>query len=154
MNRLIPFILFALSLVAPLKAEEALMSKPTLKVTKTETCGCCAIWVERAEMAGYPVEVHDISYSALQVLKDRLGIPMQGRSCHTVEVGGYYVEGHVPLADVDRLLAEKPEAAGLAVPGMPLGSPGMDFGPDKDPFNTYLVKADGTPSIFARHHQD
>ena len=147
------FAAMLISLSQSLLAQPLQSPKPVLKVTKTETCGCCAIWVERAEMAGYQVEVQNVSNSALDKLKDRLGIPFQARSCHTAEAAGYYIEGHVPLADVDRLLTEKPEAAGIAVPGMPLGSPGMDFGPEKQAYNTYILTQDNRAAIYAKHNQ-
>ena len=91
--------------------------------------------------------------SALSALKDRLGIPVRARSCHTVEVGGYYIEGHVPLADVRRILTERPDAQGIVVPGMPIGSPGMEMGEHKQPYNTWLISEGRDPSVYARHNQ-
>lgn len=149
-------LVFALSSVLLLglsvqaKADQLI---PVLKVSKTETCGCCAKWVEHAKNAGYRVEVRNMSQPALSALKDKLGIPMRARSCHTVEADGYFIEGHVPLEDLQRLLTENPIASGISVPGMPIGSPGMEMGWQKQPFNTYLLSADQPPSVYAKHNQ-
>jgi hypothetical protein len=97
---------------------------PKMVVSKDPTCGCCASWVEHVREAGFSVEV--VERADLSRLKARLGVPQALASCHTAEVGGYVVEGHVPAEAVKRLLAEKPQAKGLAVPGMPIGSPGME----------------------------
>ena len=100
--------------------------------------------------AGFTVEVHDLDN--LDPVKTRVGIPAGKGSCHTAEVGGYFVEGHVPAADVKRLLALKPDAKGLVLPGMPMGSPGMEM-PDgsTQPYTVELVQRDGTTSVFAQH---
>jgi len=97
---------------------------PKMIVTKDPNCGCCGGWVEHMKAAGFPVEV--ITSSDVDQVKLRLGVPDDLASCHTAEVSGYVVEGHVPADAVKRLLAEKPQARGLAVPGMPMGSPGME----------------------------
>ncbi|MBX3694117.1 MAG: CopG family transcriptional regulator [Steroidobacteraceae bacterium] len=100
--------------------------------------------------AGFPVEVRDVDN--LDAIKGRVGVPYAKGSCHTAEVAGYFVEGHVPAADVKRLLAERPAAKGLTVPGMPAGSPGMEV-PDGtvQPYDVELVAEDGTTSVFSRH---
>lgn len=123
---------------------------PRMLVTKSPTCGCCESWVEHARRAGFDVVVNDVENP--YPLKERLGIPHGKGSCHTAEVGGYFIEGHVPLDDVKRLLAAKPNARGLVVPGMPVGSPGMES-PDGhvQPYAVELVALDGTTSVFARH---
>ena len=121
----------------------------TLKVVKTATCGCCASWVEHMRKAGFKVEVrdvHDVTPTA-----NRLGVPAGLRSCHTSEIGGYAIEGHVPAADVKRLLATRPKAAGLAVPGMVAGSPGMGSGGDRQPYQTLLFTKAGKTRVFASH---
>jgi hypothetical protein len=97
---------------------------PRMVVTKDPTCGCCTAWVEHVRAAGFDVAV--VESSDLSRLKIRLGVPQTLASCHTAEIGGYVIEGHVPPAVIKRLLAEKPDAKGLAVPGMPVGSPGME----------------------------
>lgn len=123
---------------------------PRMIVTKSPSCGCCGSWVEHARRAGFPVEVRDVDNPL--PTKERLGVPYGKGSCHTAEVGGYFVEGHVPLEDVKRLLAERPDARGLTVPGMPAGSPGMET-PDGHvrPYVVELVARDGTTSEYARH---
>ena len=123
---------------------------PVVEVHRNASCGCCLKWVEHLREAGFQVNVH-VS-DDMQALKRRLGVPDAQRSCHTAQVGGYFVEGHVPAADVRRLLAERPAARGLAVPGMPLGSPGMET-PDgtRQPYTVELVAADGTARTYAEH---
>jgi hypothetical protein len=102
-------------------------SAETLVVYKTETCGCCGKWVDHMAENGFEVEVHDVSPKELGALKTARGIDRNLQSCHTAEIGGYLVEGHVPAKDLQRLLAEKPDGVkGIAVPGMPIGSPGME----------------------------
>ena len=110
---------------------------PLVSVSKDPSCGCCDGWVAHIEAAGFPVKV--VESSDMDSLKQRLGVPAELASCHTAEVGGYVVEGHVPAAAIRRLLAERPDATGLAVPGMPAGSPGMDFpGVDPEPYEAFL----------------
>lgn len=123
---------------------------PRVVVSKSPTCGCCAKWIDHLRAAGFPVEVNETH--ALHAVKDRLGIPDAKRSCHTAEVAGYVVEGHVPAADVKRLLAERPDARGLVLPGMPMGSPGMEM-PDGRvmSYTVELLDADGGTRAFAEH---
>jgi hypothetical protein len=123
---------------------------PRVVVHKSETCGCCKLWVEHLEQAGFAVEV--VNEDNLAAIKERVGVPYGKGSCHTAEVGGYFLEGHVPAADVHRLLREKPSAKGLTVPGMPAGSPGMEVpGGKVDPYDVLLVAKDGSTSVFAHH---
>ena len=119
-------------------------------VHKSPSCGCCGLWVEHMQQAGFHVEVIDTD--DLGPVKQRLGVPFGKGSCHTAEVGGYVVEGHVPAQDVLRLLAERPRARGLALPGMPLGSPGMEV-PDGrvQPYTVELVAEDGSVTPFSQH---
>ncbi|GGH19451.1 metal-binding protein [Alsobacter metallidurans] len=98
--------------------------RPPMLVHKDPNCGCCAGWVKHVRAAGFTVDVRETA--TLDAVKARLGIPEPLASCHTAEIGGYLVEGHVPAAEILRLLAERPRALGLAVPDMPLGSPGME----------------------------
>lgn len=124
--------------------------QPTMHVHKTATCGCCSVWIEHVRDAGFRVEAVDVE--DLGPVKARLGVPYAKGSCHTAEIGGYLVEGHVPVEDIRRLLAERPDARGLVLPGMPLGSPGMEM-PDgrRQAFTVELVERDGTTRPFSRH---
>jgi hypothetical protein len=108
---------------------------PRMVVTKDPSCGCCRAWAEHVRGAGFPVEI--VESAEVGRLKARLGVPQDLAGCHTAEVGGYVVEGHVPAAAIRRLLAERPAATGLAVPGMPVGSPGMEV--EGSPPETYEV---------------
>jgi hypothetical protein len=119
-----------------------------LVVYKSPSCGCCGAWVDHVEEAGFEVEVHDVMN--VQPVKDQHGLPGHLGSCHTTLVGGYVVEGHVPADLIRRLLAERPEIAGIAVPGMPLGSPGMEVPSGrKDPYDVIAFTKDGRVSVFA-----
>ena len=120
-----------------------------LTVFKSPYCGCCAKWIEHVEKHGFAVKI--VETEEMAAVKKRLGVPDSLASCHTTQAGGYFVEGHVPAADIKRLLAQKPKAAGIAVPGMPSGSPGMEMGGEAQPYAAILVRSDGTTSIFARH---
>lgn len=119
-----------------------------LTVMKSPYCGCCAKWIEHVRQHGFTVKVVDTEEMA--AVKKRLGVPDKLASCHTTMVEGYFIEGHVPAADIKRLLAQKPKASGIAVPGMPGGSPGMEMAA-KEPYTTILVRQDGTAAVFARH---
>ena len=112
-------------------------------------CGCCLEWVKRMQEAGHEVTV--VNEADMQAFKAAKGVPASLGSCHTSLVDGYVVEGHVPAADIARLLKEKPAAVGLFVPGMPMGAPGMEHGDHKQPYNVLLLKKDGTYSIWSRH---
>ena len=100
------------------------------------------------QKSGFKVAIHDVDN--IPASRKKLGMPDKYGSCHTSKIGDYVVEGHVPAADIQRLLKEKPKALGLAVPSMPPGSPGMDI-PNSPPYETLLVQADGTTSVFAKH---
>jgi hypothetical protein len=125
---------------------------PLMVVHKSPSCGCCGSWIEHMQKAGFKVETRNVD--DMGPVKARVGVPFAKGSCHTAEVGGYFIEGHVPAEDVKRLLAEHPDARGLTVPGMPAGSPGMEL-PDGSvqPYVVELVARDGTTSVFARHGQ-
>ena len=114
--------------------------KPTVTIYKSPTCGCCSKWADHVKAAGYPVELKNVD--SLAAIKRVTGVPAALESCHTAVVDGYVVEGHVPAEAIDRILAEKPDIAGIAVPGMPSGSPGMEDGT----FDAYQVVTfrDGT----------
>lgn len=132
-------LLAAAAGLAALPALAASPAKIPMEVWKDPNCGCCKDWIVLMEQAGFAVTVHDSGNSAVRA---KLGLPVQYGSCHTALVGGYLVEGHVPAADVHKLLKEKPKALGITVPGMPIGSPGMDgpeYGGRKDPYDVLLV---------------
>jgi len=133
-----------------LASDTRVLPLPTVLVHKSPTCGCCTAWVDHMRQAGFPVEVRNVDN--LDPVKTRLGIPYGKGSCHTAEVAGYFVEGHVPAADIKRLLAQQPDAKGLVLPGMPLGSPGMEV-PDGtvQPFTVELIDRQGAATAFARH---
>ncbi|HRO59559.1 MAG TPA: DUF411 domain-containing protein [Burkholderiaceae bacterium] len=123
-------------------------SGPLVEVWKSPTCGCCKDWIEHMEAAGFRIEVDDSGNTAARA---RLGIAQKFGSCHTALVGDYAIEGHVPASEVRRLLEERPKAVGLAVPGMPIGSPGMDgpaYGGRQDPYDVLLVQADGSSAVY------
>lgn len=120
-----------------------------ITVYKSPTCGCCSLWVEHLEDHDFVVEAVDMDN--VNAVKDYYGLPSDMASCHTGIIDGFVIEGHVPAEDVQRLLEERPEAIGLAVPGMPIGSPGMEVeGRPADNYDVYLVAEDGN-SVFASH---
>lgn len=129
----------------------ALAQATTVQVWKDPNCGCCHLWVEHLQATGFKVEVRDVGNTAA---RKRLGMPEKLGSCHTAMVGGYVIEGHVPAAEIHRLLKERPVALGLSVPGMPIGSPGMD-GPEykgrKDAYDVLLVQKDGSSKSYQRY---
>ena len=131
-------------------SQRAGASLPRMVVHKSASCGCCGSWVEHMRSAGFQVEVRESEN--INPIKERVGVPLGKGSCHTAEVGGYFVEGHVPAQDIKRLLAQKPDAKGLVLPGMPAGSPGMET-PDgtTQPYTVDLVRRDGSTTAFARH---
>lgn len=131
---------------APLRAAPAL---PVVEVHKNPDCGCCNAWVDHLKANGFTVKVHETANTA--AVRGRLGIPDEYGSCHTGIVGGYAIEGHVPAAEIKRLLATKPVAVGLSVPGMPVGSPGMEVGTRQDPYEVLLIDKRGKASVFARY---
>ena len=124
---------------------------PVIEVYKSPTCGCCTAWVEHVREAGFTVEAQNVDQDALYAFKDRLQIAPELAGCHTAVVDDYFIEGHVPASDIGRLLAERPVARGLTVPGMPMSSPGMGGPGAGDTFDTLLVGSDGSTSVFASH---
>ncbi len=124
---------------------------PEMTVYKSPTCGCCQNWVDHVRANGFTAR--EINTADLAKVKAELGVPATLQSCHTVVVGGYVVEGHVPAADVKRLLAEKPKVRGIAAPGMPVGSPGMEQGSptNYDRYDVLTFDAAGKTTVFASH---
>ena len=133
----------------PVSTAGAAQASPELMVYKSATCGCCKVWVEHMRKNGFTAKVQDVEN--MNPIKERVGVPYGMGSCHTAEVGGYFIEGHVPAEQVARLLKEKPKAKGLTVPGMPIGSPGMEQGDMKQPYEVHLVHPDGTTSVYAKY---
>ncbi len=123
---------------------------PKIIVHRDAYCGCCHLWVEHLRKEGFTVD--DRVEEAMSPVKERLGILPAHASCHTAEVGGYVVEGHVPASDIRRLLREKPAIRGLVLPGMPLGSPGMEVdGVDAPTYTVLALQRDGSTTPYARH---
>ena len=136
---------------APAAANDAVSEAPArarVQVYKTPTCGCCKKWIRHLEQAGFEVTATDVPDTA--PIKRQNGLLAQLASCHTAIVGGYLVEGHVPAEDVVRLLETRPAVAGLAVPRMPIGSPGME-GPNPVPYDVYSFDAEGQVEVFSSH---
>lgn len=128
-------------------AARALAAEPVFY--RNPGCGCCLAWTERMAAAGLPVTMED--KEDLAGFSASLGIPAGLEGCHVGEIGGYVVSGHVPPEDIKRLLSEKTMARGLIVPGMPVGSPGMEMGEQKDRYDVLLLAKDGTTTVFASH---
>jgi hypothetical protein len=141
-------VVFALA-VAGAVAYGQRSAAPVIEVFKSATCGCCALWVEHLERNGFATRVTNVTN--LPAIKRQHQVPGQLESCHTAIVGGYVVEGHVPAADIQRLLATKPAIAGIAVPGMPVGSPGMEQGNRRDPYTVVSFTKDGKTATFASY---
>lgn len=144
-RRLIAALISApLSAALPALAQDA----ARIEVYKSPTCGCCNDWIDHLKTNGFSVVAHDVGNNAARA---RLGLPARYGSCHTAMVDGYVVEGHVPAREIRRLLKERPQAVGLAVPDMPFGSPGMDgpkYGNKVDPYDVLLVLRDGSARVF------
>ena len=124
-----------------------------VEVWKDPSCGCCHDWIEHMQANGFSFTVHDTGNNAVRA---QLGLPQKLGSCHTALVGGYLIEGHVPASDVRALLKQKPKALGLAVPGMPVGSPGMDgevYGNRRDPYDVLLVERGGSTKVFSSYNK-
>lgn len=124
-------------------------SLPQIDVYKSPYCGCCSAWVDHLKAAGFPVKVMEVDDTT--EMRKRYGLPDRFGGCHTGIVSGYVVEGHVAAAHIKRLLANKPVAIGLAVPGMPPGSPGMEVGNRKDPDDVFLIDKSGRDTVFGRY---
>jgi hypothetical protein len=127
---------------------------PTMEVFKSPTCGCCSKWVEHVRDAGFTVKVNDVSDDALASLKEKHGVPRTAQSCHTGLVDGYVVEGHVPVTEVQRMLKEKPAIAGIAVGGMPIGSPGMEVpGQRPQTYNVVTFDKQGALKVYSTQNK-
>ena len=139
----------ALALGAPAQAQKS-TSAVDVHVYKTPTCGCCSVWLDHLRAHGFTVKHTDLD--DLTATKAKHGVPPALQSCHTALVGGYVIEGHVPAADVQKLLKERPKVAGIAVPGMPIGSPGMEVPSGQvQPYSVFAFQRDGSTTVFAKH---
>ena len=139
------------ALCLPWVAQAAPTALPLIEVWKDPSCGCCKDWVAILEQAGFPVRVFETGNNAMRA---QLGIPTKLGSCHTARVEGYALEGHVPVREIQRLLREKPQAIGLTVPGMVVGSPGMDgpaYNGRKNPYAVLLVLPKGETSVYQKY---
>lgn len=144
---LIGMAAFGLAPVAPAIAS----GTSVLHVRKDPSCGCCGAWIEIMQSAGFEASVQNVSNADLYRFKLESGITPDLASCHTAQIDGYVIEGHVPPSDVCRLLAERPDAIGLSVPGMPYGSPGMGPENERDAYDVLLVKRAGSFEVFTHY---
>ncbi len=122
-----------------------------IHVVKNPQCGCCNAWIEILEGDGFNVTTEDRSNSELAVFKSESGIPKDMTSCHTAKIGRYFIEGHVDASDIKRLITDRPDALGLAVPAMPYGSPGMGPEEEREAYDVYIISADGTAAVFQHY---
>jgi hypothetical protein len=141
----------AATLGSSLRPSAGLAAPTEIRVAKDPNCGCCGAWIEVIEREGFQATVDLLDYDALQVHKAQSGVPAEMMSCHTAHVEGYVIEGHVPVADIRRLLSERPDAIGLAVPGMPYGSPGMGPETEREAYAVHLILRDGTTQVFSTY---
>lgn len=141
--------LFALSLLACVALAPAVAAGDEVTMYKDPNCGCCGKWAEHMRVNGFVVK--EIATPRMHEVKRTAGVPQALASCHTAKVGGYVVEGHVPAADVKRMLADKPKIAGISTPGMPQGSPGMEGPYPADRYSVVSFDRDGNSKVFARH---
>lgn len=139
------------------RTDESIRDKKTesyseaLNITtyRSPSCGCCGRWIDHLETQGF--QTKDVESSNMAAVKQKYSVPDQLRSCHTAVVDGYVIEGHVPAADIKRLLTEKPNIAGIAVPGMPLGTPGMEVGDQREPFTVFSFDREGRSEVFREY---
>lgn len=151
LSRRAAFIGLIATLGAVLHPKAGFASPTAIRVAKDPNCGCCDAWIDILEADGFATTVDLLDYDALQAHKAASGIPAAMVSCHTAQIDGYVIEGHVPPADIRRLLAERPDAIGLSVPGMPYGSPGMGPESAREANVVHLIRKDGTTEIFTTY---
>lgn len=144
-------ILASSTVVAAPLAALADGTSPDIHVVKNPQCGCCTAWIEILTDKGFNVTTEDRSGSLLTEFKIESGVPKNMMSCHTAKVDGYFVEGHVPAGDIKRLITDRPDALGLAVPSMPYGSPGMGPEDEREAYDVYIIGADGTAEVFQHY---
>jgi len=146
------YLLTSIVLCAAMAAAWPSMAQPlpVVDIYKSPDCGCCKTWAEHLQKNGFTVNLHDVN--DVPGTRKKMGMPNRYGACHTAKVGEYLVEGHVPAADIKKLLKKHPKAIGLAVPSMPLGSPGMETKDGRSvPYDTLLVTQDGKAKVFAHH---
>jgi hypothetical protein len=131
-----------------LKARAVMAAGFDGKVFKSPTCGCCTVWVKQLKQAGIDLQIMDLE--SLEIIKRLFQVPEQLQSCHSAIINGYVIEGHVPITEIKRLLYEKPKAIGIAVPGMPIGSPGMEQGNAKEAYDVIIFQ-NGAQSVYAKY---
>ena len=129
------------------EVRDAADASTAIHVYKTETCGCCGLWVDHMVAAGFEVTVENLSNADLAAVKERHGIPMELSSCHTALAGGYVLEGHIPAGVISSFLEDAPEVKGITVPGMPIGSPGME-GPNPQPYAVIAFDGEGNRTVY------
>lgn len=151
LSRRIAFGAGAMMLAASAVPAMAQDNSPELHVLKDPNCGCCSAWIEILAADGFAVTTELTDATALEAYKAANGIPEAMTSCHTAQVDGYVIEGHVPAADIRRLLAERPDAVGLAAPGMPMGSPGMGPESEREAYDVQLIRRDGSNTVFSSY---
>ena len=152
MRKSLAVVILAMGLAQTGHAQQsAIPEQRIVEVKKTSSCGCCVAWIGRLTKAGFKVVPEDLAMGQLMRFKLDHGITAKHASCHTGRIAGYTIEGHVPIREIKRLLTERPDAIGLSVPGMPLGSPGMDFGEERDSYDVLLINKDGSTSVYASY---
>ena len=139
------------SIVAAPLAALADGTLPDIHVIKNPQCGCCTAWIKILIDKGFNVTSEDRSGSLLTEFKIESGVPNYMMSCHTAKIDGYFIEGHVPASEIKRLMADRPDALGLAVPAMPYGSPGMGPEDEREAYDVYIISADGTAEVFQHY---
>ena len=149
LNRRQALVMLTLPLLRLLPVGAIQGQSQEVTVYKTETCGCCGVWVNHLRQSKFSVKVVEVDNTA--EYQKKYGVTTALRSCHTATVGGYTIEGHVPASEIQRLLKEKPKAKGLAVPGMPIGSPGMEVGERRDPYAVLLFDAAGKTTVYRQY---
>lgn len=126
-------------------------ARPQIDMYRTRGCGCCLLWADHLRGAGFDVKVNELPARELDAMKIKAGLDREQFSCHTAFIAGYAIEGHVPAREIQRLLAERPAGGGLTVPGMPIGSPGMESGSKQDAYEVLLFTAGGPATVFAAY---
>lgn len=145
-------ILSSISALAVVGPAPVWTAGPSIQVVKNPNCGCCLAWIATLDAEGYMITQLNVDQGELSRFKAINGVPEAMASCHTAIVDGYVIEGHVPVADIRRLLSERPDVVGLAVPGMPYGSPGMGPESEREAYDVMLISQDGSVSVF--NHYD
>ena len=151
MLAMVPIAFAGLSLGVAAQQKPAAGAPQKVTVYKTSSCGCCRLWVDHLKTNGFDVQAMDVSAADVRAVSKAAGLPEDGSSCHTAKIGNYVVEGHVPASDIKRLLKEKPAIAGIAAPGMPMGSPGMEQGGAKEAYDVMAFTKDGKMTVYSKH---